>query len=69
MQMLAESGFDTAHRIYRRLWRWNLNNAGRDVQEARDDAVKAGVTINGLAITSTIIRYRGLMHMCSPQEV
>ena len=26
------------------------NNAGRDVTEARDDAVKAGITINGLAI-------------------
>jgi hypothetical protein len=26
------------------------NNAGRDVQAARDDAVAAGVTINGLAI-------------------
>ena len=26
------------------------NNAGRDVTEARDDAVKAGITINGLTI-------------------
>jgi hypothetical protein len=26
------------------------NNAGRDVTEARDDAVRAGITINGLAI-------------------
>ena len=26
------------------------NNAGRDVTDARDDAVKAGITINGLAI-------------------
>ena len=26
------------------------NNAGRDVQAARDDAVEAGVTVNGLAI-------------------
>ena len=26
------------------------NNAGREVTEARDDAVKAGITINGLAI-------------------
>lgn len=28
------------------------NNAGRDVAEARNDAVKAGITINGLAITN-----------------
>ena len=26
------------------------NNAGRDVTESRDDALKAGITINGLAI-------------------
>src|SRR3954469_3786235 len=26
------------------------NNAGREAAEARDDAVKAGITINGLAI-------------------
>ena len=26
------------------------NNAGREVTEARDDALKSGVTINGLAI-------------------
>ena len=26
------------------------NNAGRDVTDARDDAMKAGITINGLAI-------------------
>ena len=29
------------------------NNAGRSVTEARDDAVAAGVTINGLAIVNT----------------
>ncbi len=29
------------------------NNAGREITEARDQAVAAGVTINGLAITNT----------------
>jgi hypothetical protein len=49
VQMLAESGFDNAHRIID-VCRDGTNNADRDVQEAHDDAVKAGVTINGLAI-------------------
>jgi hypothetical protein len=26
------------------------NNAGREIADARDDAVKAGITVNGLAI-------------------
>jgi hypothetical protein len=49
VQLLAESGFDTSRRVID-VCGDGTNNAGRDVQEARDDAVKAGITINGLAI-------------------
>jgi len=49
VQLLAESGFDTTRRMID-VCGDGTNNAGRDVQEARDDAVKAGITINGLAI-------------------
>ena len=47
--MLAESGFDAPRRVID-VCGDGTNNAGRDVTEARDDAVKAGITINGLAI-------------------
>jgi hypothetical protein len=49
VQLLAESGFDTPRRMID-VCGDGTNNAGREVQEARDDAVKAGITINGLAI-------------------
>ncbi len=49
MQMQAESGFDTQRRVID-VAGDGTNNAGRDVTAARDDAVMAGVTINGLAI-------------------
>lgn len=49
MQALAESGFDAARRVID-VAGDGTNNAGRDVGAARDDAVAAGVTINGLAI-------------------
>ena len=49
MQLLAESGFDAPRRVID-VCGDGTNNAGRDVNEARDDAVKAGITINGLAI-------------------
>jgi hypothetical protein len=49
VQLLAESGFDTSRRMID-VCGDGTNNAGREVQEARDDAVKAGITINGLAI-------------------
>lgn len=49
VQLLAESGFEaTRHMID--VCGDGTNNAGRDVSEARDDALKAGITINGLAI-------------------
>ena len=49
MQLLAESGFEAPRRVID-VCGDGTNNAGRDVNEARDDAVKAGITINGLAI-------------------
>ena len=49
VQLLAESGYDTRRRVID-VCGDGTNNAGRDVTESRDDAVKAGITINGLAI-------------------
>ena len=49
VQLLAESGFETPRRVID-VCGDGTNNAGRDIGEARDDAVKAGITINGLAI-------------------
>src|SRR5579871_6565872 len=49
VQLLAESGYETSRRMID-VCGDGTNNAGRDVTEARDDAVKAGITINGLAI-------------------
>jgi hypothetical protein len=43
VQALAESGLNTTRRV---------TNAGRDVSAARDDAIRAGITINGLAIVN-----------------
>jgi hypothetical protein len=48
-QLLAENGFETPRRVID-VCGDGTNNAGRDVTESRDDAVKAGITINGLAI-------------------
>jgi len=49
VQLLAESGFEAPRRVID-VCGDGTNNAGRDVTEARDDAVRAGITINGLAI-------------------
>jgi Protein of unknown function (DUF1194) len=49
MQAFAESGMDPQRRVID-VCGDGTNNAGRDITEARDDALKAGVTINGLAI-------------------
>ncbi len=49
MQMLAEAGFEAQRRVID-VAGDGTNNSGRDVSVARDDALKAGVTINGLAI-------------------
>ena len=49
MQLFAESGYQAQRRVID-VSGDGTNNAGRDVASARDDAVAAGVTINGLAI-------------------
>jgi len=47
--MLAESGYNASRRAID-VCGDGTNNAGREVNAARDDAVAAGITINGLAI-------------------
>lgn len=47
--LLRESGFDATHRVID-ICGNGMNNDGRLVTEARDDAVAQGITINGLAI-------------------
>lgn len=49
VQNLAESGFQATRRVID-VCGDGTNNAGRDVTAARDEAVEAGITINGLAI-------------------
>ncbi len=49
MRLLGDAGFEAQRRVID-VAGDGTNNAGRDVTEARDDAVRAGVTINGLAI-------------------
>jgi hypothetical protein len=47
--MLAENSLNASRRAID-VCGDGTNNAGREVSEARDDAVRAGITINGLAI-------------------
>ena len=49
VQMLADAEFQSARRVID-VCGDGTNNAGREVSAARDDAVAAGITINGLAI-------------------
>ncbi len=49
MDALAESGFEATRRVID-VCGDGTNNAGREVEDSRDEAVAAGVTINGLAI-------------------
>jgi len=49
VQLFAESGFTAMRRVID-VCGDGTNNAGREITDARDDAVKAGITINGLAI-------------------
>ncbi len=49
VQDLAESGLNATRRVID-VCGDGTNNAGREVTAARDDAVRAGITINGLAI-------------------
>ena len=47
--MLSDAGFAEAHRVID-VAGDGTNNAGRDITEARDEALAAEITINGLAI-------------------
>ena len=49
VKALATSGLDTARGVID-VCGDGTNNAGREIAEARDDAVKSGIVINGLAI-------------------
>ena len=49
VQMLAEAPVEAQRRVID-VAGDGTNNAGRDIEAARDDATKAGITINGLAI-------------------
>jgi len=49
VEMLAESGFNASRRVID-VCGDGTSNAGREVTAARDDAVNAGIIINGLAI-------------------
>jgi hypothetical protein len=49
VRLFRESGFNALRQVID-VCGDGTNNAGREVAEARDDAVKAGITINGLAI-------------------
>ncbi len=49
VQLLAESGVNAARRVID-VCGDGTNNAGREIGDARDDALKAGIVINGLAI-------------------
>ena len=49
VQLLAENPFEAQRRVID-VAGDGTNNAGREVADARDDAVRAGITINGLAI-------------------
>lgn len=49
VQLLAETGMNPTRRVID-VCGDGTNNAGREISDARDDAVKLGITINGLAI-------------------
>jgi hypothetical protein len=49
VQMLSENDFDAQREVID-VCGDGTNNAGRDVGQARDDAIHGGITINGLAI-------------------
>jgi hypothetical protein len=51
VQMLDKANYDAQRRVID-VCGDGTNNSGRDVDEARDDAVKQGITINGLAIAN-----------------
>jgi len=50
-QLLAKNALNATRRVMD-VCGDGTNNAGREAAEARDDAVKAGITVNGLAIVA-----------------
>lgn len=65
MQMFAEAPVTPTHRMID-VCGDGTNNAGRDITAARDDAVAAGVTINGLAIINERPVYWAFAHVQPP---
>jgi hypothetical protein len=51
VQLLAESGYEAVRRVID-VCGDGTNNAGRDITQARGDAIKTGLIINGLAIVN-----------------
>ncbi len=51
MQLLAENRFEAQRRVID-VAGDGTNNGGRDVAEARDDALASGITVNGLSIVN-----------------
>jgi hypothetical protein len=51
MKLLAESGMEATRRVID-VCGDGTNNNGRDIDSVRDEAVEAGITINGLAIAN-----------------
>ena len=51
VQLLAETSLNPTRRVID-VCGDGTNNAGREVADARDDAVKAGIVVNGLAIVN-----------------
>ena len=49
VKLLGDTGLNATRRVID-VCGDGTNNAGRDVQDARDDAVRAGIVVNGLAI-------------------
>ena len=65
MKNLASSGLETQRRVID-VCGDGTNNNGRDVGAARDEAVEAGVTINGLAIINDNPQVWSLAHVQPP---
>jgi Protein of unknown function (DUF1194) len=65
VRQLARSPFAASRRVID-VSGDGTNNIGRDIVEARDDAVRQGITINGLAILSAIPLPTNPMHTHPP---
>lgn len=65
VQLLAENGLNATRRVID-VGGDGTNNAGREAAEARNDAVKAGITVNGLAIINDHLRSWTYAHVQPP---